>query len=298
MLDGAAYLLGGWNPHDPVHFPSGDTCSEVWRSEDGVSWRLLGIAPWEGRHYSGWCVHAGRLWVVGGDATHGHYQRDVWSSANGIDWQCETAEAPWPGRTSQLVAVLDGYIYILGGQTNTAGHVPTGRQNDQRMVGGSAEGEERGLTDVWRSRDGANWEKVTENCPWAPRGMISGSNGGLAVKDGRMWILGGGFVGPGGQVPDSKKVNDLSVMYNSVTGTGRLHCNDVWSSPDGAIWTRHVERAPWSERHYHDVAVWDGRLWILGGYNAIAATEAEVGDEGNRNDVWCSVDGYIWEEVR
>eukprot|EP01052_Picozoa_sp_SAG31_P007181 SAG31_NODE_339_length_17487_cov_20.764435_7_plen_225_part_00 len=108
VLDGAAYLLGGWNPHDPVHFPSGDTCSEVWRSEDGVSWRLLGIAPWEGRHYSGWCVHAGRLWVVGGDAAHGHYQRDVWSSADGVDWQCETAEAPWPGRTSQLVAVLDG----------------------------------------------------------------------------------------------------------------------------------------------------------------------------------------------
>ena len=61
------------------------------------------------------------------------------------------------------------------------------------MVGGSAPGEERGLADVWRSADGASWELAAEGCPWAPRGMISGSTGGLAGKDGRRWLLGGGF---------------------------------------------------------------------------------------------------------
>eukprot|EP01046_Picozoa_sp_COSAG06_P032010 COSAG06_NODE_3167_length_5740_cov_2.153342_1_plen_41_part_00 len=31
---------------------------------------------------------------------------------------------------------------------------------------------------------------VTDSAPWAPRGMITGSNGGVAVHNGRMWILG------------------------------------------------------------------------------------------------------------
>ena len=297
VLDGAAYLLGGWNPHDPVNFPTGDTCSEVWRSTDGLAWELLCVAPWEARHYGGWCVHAGRLFVVGGDTSHGHYQRDVWASTNGLDWECVTPAAPWPERTSHLVGVLGGHIYVMGGQTSTDGHAPTGRE-EQRMVGGSAPGEERGLADVWRSADGASWELVAEDCPWAPRGMISGSNGGLAVKDDRLWLLGGGFVGPGGQVPDSKRVLGAGLEYNPETGAGRLQCNDVWSSPDGAAWTRHLERAPWAERHYHDTAVFDGRLWVIGGYNAVAASEAEVGEEGNRSDVWCSADGEAWEEVR
>jgi hypothetical protein len=36
------------------------------------------------------------------------------------------------------------------------------------------------------------------------------------------------------------------------------------------------------------VAVWDGRLWVLEGYNA---------QGGNRKDVWHSADGVHWEEV-
>ena len=64
------WLNLGWNPHDPVHFPVGDTYSEVWRSEDSLVWELLCIAPWEGRHCGGWCVHAGKMW--GGDAARGH----------------------------------------------------------------------------------------------------------------------------------------------------------------------------------------------------------------------------------
>ena len=41
-------------------------------------------------------------------------------------------------------------------------------------------------------------ELVTDKAPWAPRGMITGANGGASVFDDRMWILGGGYVGAGG----------------------------------------------------------------------------------------------------
>ncbi|MBS0261512.1 MAG: hypothetical protein JSS02_06100, partial [Planctomycetes bacterium] len=50
----------------------------------------------------------------------------------------------------------------------------------------------------------------------------------------------------------------------------------------------HLKTAPWAPRQYHDVAVFDGRLWVLEGYLA---------PEGNRNDVWHSADGVNWSQV-
>lgn len=42
--------------------------------------------------------------------------------------------------------------------------------------------------DVWNTEDGIHWTRVTDEAPWAARGMIGGS----AVLDGRIWLLGGG----------------------------------------------------------------------------------------------------------
>jgi hypothetical protein len=53
-------------------------------------------------------------------------------------------------------------------------------------------------------------------------------------------------------------------------------------------WKLHTKKAPWHPRQYHDVAVFDGRLWVLEGYHAKG---------GNRKDVWHSADGVHWEEV-
>jgi hypothetical protein len=64
--------------------------------------------------------------------------------------------------------------------------------------------------------------------------------------------------------------------------------NDVWSSADGVVWTRHVDQAPWEPRQYHEVAVYDDRMWVLEGYSQ---------GKGNRNDVWYSADGINWYEV-
>ncbi|HPK00335.1 MAG TPA: hypothetical protein PKW60_12685, partial [Candidatus Hydrogenedentes bacterium] len=51
-------------------------------------------------------------------------------------------------------------------------------------------------------------------------------------------------------------------------------------------WQCHLEHAPWHPRQYHDVAVFDGRLWVLEGWN-----------QENRNDVWHSADGVEWQEL-
>ena len=118
--------------------------------------------------------------------------------------------------------------------------------------------------DVWNTADGVRWERVVPEEPyWPARGMI----GGAVVFKGRMWILGGG-------------------TYDTPTTPARRFYNDVWSSPDGVRWERHVEHAPWAPRQYHDVAVFDDRMWVLEGYSG-----------ANRNDVWYSEDGADWHEL-
>lgn len=244
---GRLWLLGGWNPGDKVHFPR--ICnSEVWSSADGVDWRLeVPAAPWEGRHTAGYVVHDGRLWIVGGDANQGHYQNDVWSSVDGVRWECVTEAAPWGPRVLAHTVAFDGRIWVIGGQT-----LPQ-----------FAPAPEAFHHDVWASTDGAHWTCVTAHAPWPPRGMI----GGAAVFNGRIWLLGGG-------------------TYDTPGSPQRRFYNDVWCSADGATWDCVTAHAPWEPRQYHEVAVFDDRLWVLEGWN-----------QRNRNDVWFSEDGATWQEL-
>lgn len=243
------WLLGGWNPGDKVHFPH--ICnSEVWSSADGATWELENPqAPWEGRHTAGYVVHDDRMWIVGGDANQRHYQNDVWSSADGVHWDLVNGEVPWAPRVLHYTLAFDNRIWVIGGQS-----VPQ-----------FAPAEEALYNDVWCSADGVAWTRVTENAPWSPRGMIGGS----VVFQGRVWILGGG-------------------TYDTPTTPSRNFYNDVWSSDDGVSWERHTEFAPWEPRQYHDIAVFDHRMWVLEGCNAAG---------GNRCDVWYSADGVNWYEL-
>jgi len=254
------WLLGGWNPRDKVHFPM--VCNnEVWSSADGSSWTLEkpntfldagfdGASDWEGRHTAGYAVYRDKLWIVGGDANQHHYQNDVWNSADGKRWSRVNANVPWVPRALHHTVVFRGRIWVIGGQT----------------MPGFAAAPERFYRDIWTTTDGVRWRQVIPKEPyWSARGMI----GGAAVHKGRIWILGGG-------------------TYDTPATPTRNFYNDVWSSADGVHWQCHTKNAPWTPRQYHDVAVWDGKLWVLEGYNA---------QGGNRNDVWYSSDGVHWKEL-
>lgn len=255
------WFIGGWNPGDKKSFPR--ICNnEVWSSADGTKWALEkkntfldrtfdATRDWEGRHTAGYAVHKGRLWIVGGDVNQGHYQNDVWSSADGKAWTFvnKGKPVPWGPRALHVTLAFNDKIWVMGGQT-----MPT-----------FAPAPEAFHRDIWTTSDGVKWEQVKPKEPyWSPRGMIGGS----AVFKGRMWILGGG-------------------TYDTPKVKYRNFYNDVWSSADGVAWTRHVEKAPWEARQYHDVAVYDDRLWVMEGYEG----------KGNRNDVWYSADGVNWYEV-
>ncbi len=248
------WLLGGWNPHDKIRFPT--SCnSEVWCSEDGADWILVNpAAPWEGRHTAGYVVHDGRMWIVGGDCLQGRYQPDVWSSADGLQWECLTTQAPWGKRVLHHTVAFAGKIWVIGGQTLP----PYGPA------------EEVFYSDVWCSANGSDWTQVADGLPWGPRGMI----GGTAVFRDRIWLMGGGTYGTPGH-PE------------------RRYCNDVWSSADGWAWKRHSAAAPWQPRQYHDVAVFDDKLWVMEGYAGGTAEDRWA----NLGDVWYSDNGVDWKEL-
>jgi N-acetylneuraminic acid mutarotase len=63
---------------------------------------------------------------------------------------------------------------------------------------------------------------------------------------------------------------------------------DVWTSSDGAAWTKVTQAAPFPGRFGHCALVFNDRLWILGGYGS-AGTPV--------NDVWSSADGVTWTQV-
>jgi hypothetical protein len=115
--------------------------------------------------------------------------------------------------------------------------------------------------DVWNSTDGITWTKIADHAPWAPRGQM----GAGVVFQNKMWIIGGG-------------------TYN---GT-RKYYNDVWSSDDGVNWTLENDNAEWGARQYHDIIVFDNKLWIIGG----------TVDPQNLKDVWYSEDGRYWKELK
>lgn len=263
VFRGRMWLLGGWNPGDKRHFPR--ICNnEVWSSPDGAAWTLVkpntfldatfdATRDWEGRHTGGYVVYRDKMWLVGGDANQGHYQSDVWSSADGAAWTLVNKDrpVPWGPRALHHTLVFRDKIWVLGGQTMPA-------------FGG---GEERFYRDIWTTSDGVEWNEVKPVEPhWSPRGMIEGS----VVLGDRIWILGGG-------------------TYDTPTTPKRNYYNDVWSSADGIHWTQHTAAAPWPPRQYHEVAAYDGRMWVAEGYNGNAG--------GNRKDVWYSSDGVNWYEV-
>ena len=42
--------------------------------------------------------------------------------------------------------------------------------------------------------------------------------------------------------------------------------SDVWYSTDGVSWTRATATPGWSERQAHTSVVFDGKMWVMGGY--------------------------------
>jgi hypothetical protein len=280
------YLMGGWNPGNPVPVNFSDssqafkfaTSNEVWSTIDGISWeKEKAFTPvtypnttqmWEQRHVFNNYVHNSKIWVIGGDINQGHYQNDVWNTSDGINWTYVSAIpstpvnlANLPDRVLSLYNNFDGKMWRMGGQTipelisdSVGNNPPLAYYND-----------------VYSTTDGINWTRYND-APWPARGMCSGN----VVLDGKMWVLGGG-------------------LYDPTFGNLVIY-NDVWSTPDGDNWVQNVDYAPWFSRQYHSVVVFDNKMWVISGSNRNATSSVEF-TSGNLNDVWYSSDGVNWYQL-
>ncbi len=258
VYHGRMYAIGGWNP---ILYPTALTTNDVWSSADGLTWvqekantftnpaTFDPALDWEGRHFGGYVVHDDKMFIVGGDPLQGDYQNDIWSSTNGKDWSRVTPT--WginPTRTFSYVAEFQNKIWLLGGQSFSSfglGNVTPAAHSD-----------------VWNTFDGLAWNKVPPTTQvWSGRGII----GNQATLNGRLWVVAGGL------------------YDDALFPRGRTYV-DTWSTADGASWTREAEDPPFAPRYYHSLATFDGRMWVMGGFN----------DYGNLADNWYTADGSNW----
>lgn len=116
------------------------------------------------------------------------------------------------------------------------------------------------------------WTRITKKAEWSNRVDLAG-----VAFDNKLWILGG---------------------YDSGRLKGDTYLEDVWSSTDGENWILETDNAPWKGRRGHTVNVFnDGSgeaMYLIGGFEV----DEETGHRQYTNDVWKSVDGVNWEQIK
>ena len=201
------FVLGGQNFDQPSDF-----FNDVWRSRDaGKTWkRMTAAAPWEGRAGLSAVVRKGKVYVMGGSqgddpATGGTGRtlyNDVWKSSDGKRWVKATGSAPWAPRAGAAAVVRDDWIYLLGGED---GFLCDPAKPDRCPPY---------FNDVWRSKNGADWTRVTAAADWSKR--------------------------PG---------HKCSVINNRIVCFGGFGLDenpvDMWSSKNGSDW-KQLAAPPWN----------------------------------------------------
>lgn len=123
------YLIGGTD-NTGIHL------SDIWATEDGVTWAELTVdAPFGAFVDHEAVVLNNRLYVVGIKADSAMH---VWSTANGTDWVEENNDA-FPHRSLFAMTVYNNAMYVIGGAVSGGGMT----------------------NEVWRSSNGRNWSLVS-----------------------------------------------------------------------------------------------------------------------------------------
>ena len=169
----------GWNYTD-----------DIWNSSDGVTWtQVTSGEEFLHRNASGSVVFNNKMWIIGGgrNISESYYgnnyywgDNDVWSSSNGIDWECVTGNAGFMPKTAHSVCVADGKIFVYGGI-------------------GYYDYPIEPTDDLWYSSDGKFWTLVTWQMTGTPRIRAR-----MLVYDGKIWLLGGSTCASPGSCPTSE----------------------------------------------------------------------------------------------
>jgi len=169
------WLIGGWDGKD-YH-------NDVWNSDDGVNWRRAAEkTAWTPRN-AGVVVFKDRMWLIGGGVIDGdktnnpNAGREVWSSADGINWTPEKINSP--GQLGGAAVVFDGKLWLIGANRNDG--------NFDRAL--------------YVSADGVNWRR--ESAPWSPRGAVA------------VWVFGDKLYMTGGKFSYTEPNGEIKFVYSN-----------------------------------------------------------------------------------
>lgn len=292
---GRIFVIGGQNfqtlpnpifPGGCASLPPGVPClpivpnstffDDVWSSKDGVTWTAETTdAPWAGRAGLSAVVHDGAIYILGGsqgdDASTGGTGRilfnDVWMSRDGRNWTEVARRGPrWTPRAGAAVVSKGGYLYVLGGERGfSCGFDPASpcQPATQTLY----------FNDVWRSRDGASWQRVTASAGWSPR--------------------------PGHQCV--VLINEIVCFggYGEVPGVPPIPANptDMWTSRDGRTWTQLPSPAapPWNGQSSADMRYDFDALVFSGGRAGLRPSIMTFGGDRERFGLPSDVNAFLIE---
>jgi len=227
MNNGTLLLMGGEDGFAGFGFQN-----DVWRSDDGaVTWRrVVKHAPWRARAGHKAFVKGDEIWLLGGGlrTLARKLFNDVWVSNDfGLTWSERTSNAGWSPRAGMEIAVVGDEVLLMGGDHDVpvfsskgpnfndvwstkdggrnwklVGEAGWSKRTGQKCVqsrgliycmGGA---HQNGTTylqhDVWSSKDGRSWEKISGDA-WGcdPKAASCGKDDLLLLeRDGFLWTFG------------------------------------------------------------------------------------------------------------
>lgn len=248
----------------------------------GNTWtRIRNPARYSHRDSTRIFEHSGLLYMSNGYQPGGVLARDLWKSADGIEWELVNSNTPYLGWCPMVS--FNGEIVALGSSilrsadngvtfTVALASPPFTMPDNTR---GTWWPIVRGSTLILIGQDRTWW--TTNLTTWQSRTMpFYRENFALYDMNGTVFVAAG-----------NNRTASAEVGYPDNTSF-----NDVWSAPDpiAGTWTRITSSAPWAKRMWPSFAVHDGELIISGGFNNVTGAT-------NFADTWASHDGISWREV-
>ncbi|MFK5880013.1 MAG: hypothetical protein QM478_11045 [Flavobacteriaceae bacterium] len=192
-----------------------DRKNDVWSSSDGISWtEQTANAGFSARAAHQVVSFNNKLWVIGGkvNGVSNNFQKDVWSSSDGINWTQETANASFSARYSHQAVSFNNKLWVIGGydgsnkndvwssvdginwtqETTNAGfsarvvHQAVSFNNQLWVIGGSDGSFGSNKNDVWSSVDGISWTEQTNSAAFSARSFHQ-----VVSFNNQLWVIGG-----------------------------------------------------------------------------------------------------------
>ncbi len=279
---------------EKIWITSGSYARAAWTSPDGIIWdQVVSDAEWVSDNSKVAVSFNNKLWLVG--AAYSGYMpifKQVWVSSNGVGWDSPEPisstgqELPYRLRNHRAIEFNEKLLVIAQDTedndnhtevwvssdgvgwsqiadsvpwTQRSGYTLTVHQGKLWLIGGY-DTSYNYLSDVWSSSNGVNWTQETANAPWPGRGDHSALS-----FDSKLWVMGG----------QSESTDSYLI-------------DDIWYTEDGENWTQASSNAEWGERGEHASVVFDGKMWVIGGYLG--------GNWDEMSDMWYSQDGITWTQ--